>query len=63
MGIVIAQEIEQTVGLTAARTEVNVGDEECPEPYRAVLEFHESRLFVVRSLGNGVPLQHNDTIG
>src|ERR1700687_5709009 len=42
IGIVIAQEIEQPVGLAAARAEMNVGDEERTEPDCAVLKRHES---------------------
>jgi hypothetical protein len=38
----IAQEIEEPVGLAAARAEMNVGDEERTEPNCAGLKRHES---------------------
>jgi hypothetical protein len=38
----IAKEIEEAVGLAAARTEMNVGDEERTEPNCAGLKRHES---------------------
>lgn len=44
VGVVIAQEIEQTAGLATACTEVNVGNEERAESDSAVLKFHESCL-------------------
>src|ERR1700730_3753210 len=42
VGIVIAEEIEEAIGLAAARAEMNVGDKERTEPSCAVLNCHES---------------------
>jgi len=42
IGVVIAQEIEEPVGLAAARAKMNVGDEERTEPNCAGLKRHES---------------------
>jgi hypothetical protein len=43
VGIVIAQEVKETIGLAAARAEVNVGNEESTEPNCTVLRRHELR--------------------
>jgi len=38
---VIAQEVEETVGLAAARAEMDIRNEQSTEQTRAVLRFHD----------------------
>ena len=40
-GVVVAEEVEQALGLAAARAEMNVGNKERTERHRAVLRGHE----------------------
>jgi hypothetical protein len=58
----IAKEIEEAVGLTAASAEMNVGNEESTVARRAVLEVHEESSFSVRIRGRYkfLPLQKHD---
>jgi hypothetical protein len=42
LGVVISQEIEKALGLTAARAEVDIGNKERTEPSCAGLKCHES---------------------
>ena len=41
-GVVIAQEVQQPLGLATPRAEVDIGNKESTEPYCAVLKSHES---------------------
>ena len=43
LGVVMAEEIEQPVGLAAARAEVHVGDEQRAKPSRGVVR-HDTTL-------------------
>jgi hypothetical protein len=60
---VIAEKIEEAVGLAAARAEMNVGDEERTEPNCAVLKRHEesSRGCYSPRADSRAPLQDDDT--
>ena len=62
VGVMVAEEVEQAIGLAAARAEMNVGNKERTEGNWTALRGHESssRVCLIWLSGMSFPLQHDD---